>query len=383
MKKILSLSLAVLLCISTIVLAACGGSSSTANGAGESAQAGSGTAVAAGEGVAAQGTTMYGLPKPNVLDVAREKQYRVIVDGDIAAEVDDLFACAYALMCPKFEVVGLCAEQWGTDYSKTSMQDGYDELEKLVTAMGVDVPICHGAVNPVVKNEDGTYTYESNEASDLIIAEAMKDDDRPLVVIVTGTMTNVAIAYLENPAIADQEFYIIGNGLPTFGWDFNLGNDCEAANVCFDSTMNWYLSGPKGESSYKCSMTQLYNHLSKAGAVGEYLWNRTVYAEHELSSRIDTGFIHMINPDFNELEVRAYYPNGEIFELNDLGPVVRTLGLGYATFEEVDSSHLTSMIAGFDPTYVPTRKMKQFANPTDVNCFMDDFFEKLEYYFGE
>ena len=115
------------------------------------------------------------------------------------------------MMCPKFDVVGLCAEQWGTMWSQTSMQDGYDELVKLTDAMGVSgIPICHGAVNPIAKNEDGTYTYETNEASDLIVEEALKDDERPLVIVVTGTMTNVAIAYLEHPEIADKELYILG-----------------------------------------------------------------------------------------------------------------------------------------------------------------------------
>ncbi|MBQ9031413.1 MAG: nucleoside hydrolase [Parasporobacterium sp.] len=312
-------------------------------------------------------------------------RFRVIVDGDIACEFDDLFACAYALMSPKFEVVGLCAEQWGTMWSQTSMQDGYDELVKLTDAMGIEgVPICHGAENAIIENEDGTYIWESNEASDLIVAEALKEDERPLVVIVTGTMTNVAIAYLEHPEIAEKEFYIIGNSLPTGGWDFNLGNDCVATNICFDSNMEWYLNGGQGEATFKCSSTELYNHLKNTGAVGEYLWNRAMWAKGELKARIaadiEMGFV---GQGLNTLELKSYYPNGEIFEFGDFYAVSRALSLGYTTFNEVDSSHLLSMVGGLDPTYVPTRKMKQCATPIDINCYLQDFFEKLEYYFGE
>lgn len=185
---------------------------------------------------------IYGLSKGPAIPVDCSKKYRVILTGDIACEVDDLYAAAYALMSEKLDVVGLCAEQWGDRWSKTSMEDGYQELLKLTKAMGVtDVPICRGASKAIIRNEEtGEFEYERNEASRLIIDEAMKEDDRPLVICCTGPMTNIAIAYLEQPKIAGR-VTVVGNDVPTGGWEFNLGNDCHATNILMDSDVDWYL----------------------------------------------------------------------------------------------------------------------------------------------
>lgn len=316
--------------------------------------------------------------------VIASKKYRVIMDGDIACEADDLYAVSFALMSDKLDIVGLCSEQWGTEWSDTSMEDGYQELLKLTKAMGVtDIPICRGAVNAIRRNEHGEYEYEMNEASQLIIDEAMKEDERPLVIGCTGTMTNVAIAYLACPEIADK-LYVVGNILPHGAWDFNLGNDCHACNILMDSPVEWYLSKSRNGFTYKASMTKLYQVLSKCGAVGEYLWNRTLYAQEQLTYRIgkdiERGYL---GRGLSNFELRGYVPNGEIFELNDMEVVARLLSMGYASFEMEDACHILSIAGNLDPDYVPVRKVKCFATGTEVNCFMDDFFAKLEYYYGE
>lgn len=325
-------------------------------------------------------TAAYGMEKAPAAEVDESKQYRVIMDGDIACEVDDIYACAYALMSPKLDVVGLCAEQWGTQWSDTSMEDGYVELQKLTEAMGItDVPIARGAVNAIA--DDGT--YEMNDASQLIIDEALKDDDRPLIVIATGTMTNIAIAYLECPEIADK-LIVVGNSLPTGGWDFNLGNDYNACNILMDSPIDWYLDGSESDTTYKATLTTLYQKIAHCGEAGEYLWDRTLYANEQLSIRIgqdvEMGFL---GQGLNEVELRGFVPNGEVFELNDVETVARVLSMGYAEYEMVDARHLTAMVGGLDTSYVPVRQLKQFTNSTDVNCFMEDFYDKFEYYYGE
>ena len=47
-------------------------------------------------------------------EVPDYKKIRVIVDTDAACEADDPFAIAHALLCKKFEVKAIFAEQFGT-----------------------------------------------------------------------------------------------------------------------------------------------------------------------------------------------------------------------------------------------------------------------------
>lgn len=330
-------------------------------------------------------TKLYGLAKGPVIPVDRSKKYRVILTGDIACEVDDLYAAAYALMSEKLDVVGLCSEQWGDRWSKTSMEDGYQELLKLTEAMGVtDVPICRGATKAISLNEEtGKFEYEMNEASQLIINEAMKADDRPLVICCTGPMTNTAIAYLEKPEIAGR-MYVVGNDVPTDGWEFNLGNDCHATNILMDSNVEWYLNNFHSDLTYKATLTSLYQELKNCGAVGEYLWNRTVFANEQLAIRIAEDIrLGFVGQGLNEVELKGCVPNGELFELNDIGAVARVLSMGYSHIEMVDARHLTRMVNGLDHAYIPVRQLKSFTNATDVAAFMKDFYDKLQYYYGE
>lgn len=44
--------------------------------------------------------------------VSEDKKVRVIIDTDAACEADDPFAIAHALMCQKFDVRAIFAEQY-------------------------------------------------------------------------------------------------------------------------------------------------------------------------------------------------------------------------------------------------------------------------------
>lgn len=46
----------------------------------------------------------------------------MIIDTDAYAEADDQFAIVHALLTPKFDVVGIVAEQFGTGTFPNSME---------------------------------------------------------------------------------------------------------------------------------------------------------------------------------------------------------------------------------------------------------------------
>ena len=51
------------------------------------------------------------------------KKIRVIVDTDAACEADDPFAIAHALLCEKFDIKAIFAEQFGSPDSTAKSYD--------------------------------------------------------------------------------------------------------------------------------------------------------------------------------------------------------------------------------------------------------------------
>ena len=92
-----------------------------------------------------------------VFDVPEEKQVRVIIDTDAKNEADDQFAVAHALMSPKLDVVGICAEHYADRFGPDSEQQSYDEILHLLRLMGIQtadpgsegnggIPVLHGCI---------------------------------------------------------------------------------------------------------------------------------------------------------------------------------------------------------------------------------------------
>ena len=73
------------------------------------------------------------------------------------------------------------------------------------------------------------------EAAQFIIEETMKEDDKPLFVLCIGAVTNVAEAIRAKSEIVDRMTVVCIGGNPIGcekpGWEFNFGNDVEAANT--------------------------------------------------------------------------------------------------------------------------------------------------------
>jgi len=130
-------------------------------------------------------------------DVKIKKQLRVIIDTDAACEADDPFAIAHALMSPRLNVKAIFAEQFGdADTTKRS----YDEIQKIVSLMSLNIPVFMGAGGPlhIVKEQP------LSPASDFLIKEAMREDPMPLFVLCIGAITNVAAALQAAPEISSR-----------------------------------------------------------------------------------------------------------------------------------------------------------------------------------
>ena len=135
--------------------------------------------------------THYNFPVPE------EKMVRVITDTDLCNEADDPFAVVQALLSPKFDNVGVVAAHFGTR-DPNGMQKSWQGLKDLTALMQLTVPVLHGAPHAL----PDAATPVPSEGAKLIIREAMKEDTRPLFVLLLGPLTDLASAYLQEPRIA-------------------------------------------------------------------------------------------------------------------------------------------------------------------------------------
>ena len=163
-----------------------------------------------------------------------EKKVRVITDTDAANEGDDQFAIVHTLLSSKFENVAMIAAHFGTRHDHT-MQESYEELERIFGKMGMDPAgvVLHGAPHALPDEN----TPVDSEGARKIIEEAMKEDSRHLYVTFLGPLTDLASAYLMEPAIAGRltAIWIGGGTYPIGAPEFNLGNDVHAVNVVMGS----------------------------------------------------------------------------------------------------------------------------------------------------
>lgn len=199
---------------------------------------------------------------------------RVIVNTDAKNEADDQFTIVHACLTPKFIVKGLIAAQFGTRRTTQSMMESYEECVKLVDYMELPQPVLvfKGAKEEIKSETE----YEYSEGARLIVEEAMAEDEKPLFVVFLGPLTDLACAYLHEPAIAKRMTVIwIGGGkYPNGGWEFNLSNDIKAANIIMKSDINLWQVPMDVYTKMLVSYAELEEKVRPYGKVGQYLFDQ-------------------------------------------------------------------------------------------------------------
>ena len=311
--------------------------------------------------------------------VPESKRIRVIIDTDTGCEAEDHFAIAQALMTPKFDVRAVCPEHYGTRFGLHTQEDSYREAEKVVSLMGLkgQVRICRGC-DPF--SADGSFT--PSEASDFIVEEALRDDERPLYIVILGAVTNVAAAFLQEPSIQSRVL-LVGGRIPDGNWYFNSCNDYLAYNVLLDSAAEWWTVDMPEGTGFQASMMTLYRELSQLGALGEYLYERVQFSAHELTRRIaDDAKAGRMGAGMSKAAFAAFLPAGETWAFWDCASV------GLAMYD-----HMHSYTDRPAPLLLDAsgRTLARPGNPRTVRSYalldspliMEDLYAKLRYYFGD
>ena len=204
--------------------------------------------------------------------VPDSKKIRVIIDTDAACEADDQYAIAHALMTQKFIVKGITAEHFGTEFEGKSEQKSYEEIKKVLRLMGrEEIPVFHGKPQAISCKDE----ISDAEAVDHIINEAKTDSKYPLFIFCQGAVTNVACALIKAPEISSKMtvISIIGAPYPNGGWEFNLTNDWQAANVLFASDVELWQVPMNCYAKMRVSYAELQEKVRPCGEIGKYLFN--------------------------------------------------------------------------------------------------------------
>jgi purine nucleosidase len=202
---------------------------------------------------------------------------RVILNTDAKNEADDQYAIVHAILTPLFELHGIIPAHFGDRRGPGSLQASHEEVLKLLDLMDLNgrVPVRPGA-DMMLSDEK---TPVPSEGSALIIEEALKDDPRPLHVAFLGPLTDMASALLEKPSIAERKVRVVwigGEDWPVGGWEYNLWNDVNAANVVFRSKVELWQIPSTVYKRMAVSYAELVEKVYDKSPLGKYLVEQLV-----------------------------------------------------------------------------------------------------------
>lgn len=285
------------------------------------------------------------------------------MNTDAKNEADDQFAIVHALLTPRFLIKGLIAAHFGKDRTNNSMQESYDEIQKVLSIMDMEeqVPVFKGATEALVDE----FTPQISEGAELIIREALSDDPTPLYVVFLGPITDLAAAFLMEPAIAGRltAIWIGGGQWPNGGWEFNLRNDIHAANVLFQSGIDVWQVPINVYSNVKVTLAELALKVRPCGEIGRYLFDQLI-AFNDWAAQV------MPNND---------WPKGESWSLGDSPTVSLLLDDHRFEYEMKPAPRITE-----DMLYVhaQTERYIRVYQNVDPRYTLEDMFAKLALYAG-
>lgn len=301
------------------------------------------------------------------------KKKRVIVHSDIAAEADDYFAVAHHLLTPTEDVVGIIAANFEWRFrtipslksqAGQSMEKSYAAGKELLERMEIDdVPIFRGAVDCITDRTN----LPVSEGSRFIIEEAMRETDEPLYIALQGGLTDLAVAYLTEPRIAEHiaaAIWIGGAAYPCGGQESNLQQDIYAARILFDSPMVIWQIPSNVYSGMNISFAELAGKVKPCGRVGEYLAQQ----------------MFRVNEWYGKVPRRLDFPHGEVWSIGDQ-PTVSVLleNPGGRQYHVERAPRIND-----DMTYSVNETGKDIwvFDGIDRRLTIDDFFMKLALCYG-
>ncbi len=211
--------------------------------------------------------------------VAAQEKMRIIIDTDAMAEVDDQNAIAYALFSGNhFEVEGITVNR-GSDYPERTAHRkyfGHVEIDDHLTEAVNVARMCASPNIPVLKGPTGNYrqirgninkaTFDGSDAVNFIIQRAHAHSNRPLHIYAMGNLTNIALALLKDPTIADKIIlWWLGTQWPDIWACNNHAGDLDAVDALLANPQNVPFNIIPWPTSAGVTFTEIQENMTGRG----------------------------------------------------------------------------------------------------------------------
>lgn len=183
----------------------------------------------------------------------------IILDGDPGH--DDAIAWLLAGASPKLEILAVTSVSGNQTIEKTTYN-----ARRVCTLLGIKAPIARGAARPLcsermnapsIHGESGLdgpalpepVMEESPLCAVELMAKVLRESDRPVTIVPTGPLTNVASLLLAHPELKSKigGISMMGGGIAYGNWtpaaEFNILVDPEAADIVFRSGLPITMAG--------------------------------------------------------------------------------------------------------------------------------------------
>ncbi len=205
-------------------------------------------------------------------DVLKSGKIRVLIDSDANNELDDQHAIAYTLFNGQiFDVEGITVNR---TYHGGDIEEHYAEANRIVTLCGLksQIKIYRGASGKYeeIKDHINQPEFDGYEAVQFIIEKAKADDDRKLVLIPVGKLTNIALALKKDPSIVSNVRVVwLGSNYPDPG-EYNWENDTTALKPILESGVEFEMvmvryGKPTGTDAIKAYLADIRNKMPGRG----------------------------------------------------------------------------------------------------------------------
>lgn len=206
------------------------------------------------------------------IQINNSNKLSVIFDTDANNELDDQHALAYLLFnSDTFKVLGVTVN---TTYNGGDIDDQYAEAERILKLCNSSdkIPLLKGANGSFddIKNSLFNEIYDGSDAVNFIINQAKEHDDRNLVLIAVGKLTNIALAVMKDSSITEKIRLVwLGANYPESG-EYNLENDIPSMNYLLKSNIHFEMvtvryGQPSGTDAVRITKDEV---LSKMPGIG-------------------------------------------------------------------------------------------------------------------
>jgi purine nucleosidase len=241
----------------------------------------------------------------------REERIRLLIVSDATNEIDDVWAIALAILYPeRFDIEGFVGSNYdhtGSGIGPKSIEKSVEEIHIILEKAGLKgkYPVYPGS-HPMQYE----FAPSGSPGVDFIIERAMAGTpNNPLWIVGLGSATDLASAYLKEPAITDRVVMFwharTEQTWPYRAHNYNVKGDMHAARMMFHAPFSLVLFDT-GTHLFAGTLEETEKFVKPYGALGEYLYNYRLKSDYYLSPTkgyFDLGDIAvLIDPEIGSWE---------------------------------------------------------------------------------